>query len=107
MNSKGNEQLKIEIIDLHVWVVPTASSFSFISTKTHGQNPIHKYLCHNVNYELIPKPSITDSYDIPCFLHDATTPGFSAVTLFSDKTKIQQKRKAVINTLTINIKYSL
>lgn len=68
---------------------------------------MHKYFCHNVNYELIPEPSITDIYDIPCFLHDATTPGFSAVTLFSDKTKIQQKRREVINMLTINIKYSL
>ena len=99
--------MKIEIIVLYVWVVPTASSFPFIGTKTHGQNPIHKYLCHNANRELIPEASITDSYDIPCFLHDATTPGFSAVTLFSDKTKIQQKRKTVINMLTIIIKYSL
>lgn len=66
-----------------------------------------KYFCHNVNYEFTPEPSITDIYDIPCFLHDATTPGFSAVTLFSDKTKIQQKRREVINMLSINIKYSL
>lgn len=64
---------------------------------------MRKYFCHNINYELIPEPSITDIYDIPCFLHDATTPGFSAVTLFSDKTKIQQKRREVINMLTINI----
>lgn len=38
----------------------------------------------------MPKPLITDN-DIPCFLHDATTPGFSAITLFSDKTKTQEE----------------
>lgn len=104
MNDFLKCEQQIEIIHLYVWVVPTASRFPFLNTKTHGQNPKHKYLCDNVNYELIAEPLITDSYNIPCFLHDATTPGFSAVTLFSDKTKIQQKRKAVINTLTINIK---
>jgi len=43
----------------NVWVIPTVSIFSFICTKTHGQNPIHIYLCYNVYYELIPEPSIT------------------------------------------------
>lgn len=52
-----------------------------------------QYINIYVYYELIPEPSITDSYDIPRFLHDATTPGFSAVTLFSDKTKHNRKGK--------------
>lgn len=38
-----------------------ATRFSFIGNKTHAHSPVHKYLCHNVNCELIPEPSVTDS----------------------------------------------
>lgn len=38
-----------------------ATRFSFIGSKTHAHSPVHKYLCHNVNCELIPEPSVTDS----------------------------------------------
>lgn len=27
-----------------------ATRFSFIGSKTHAHSPVHKYLCHNINY---------------------------------------------------------